>query len=71
MVTEQVGKKWSKEMEVSVQAKTFELTEHWLAVGNELKLLQGENKARDSKERVIRPELGGEVLNCVMILKLL
>jgi len=47
LVTEQVGKKWSKEMEVSVQAKTFELTEHWLAVGNELKLLQGENKARD------------------------
>jgi predicted YcjX-like family ATPase len=47
LVTEQVGKKWSKEMEVSVQAKTVELTEHWLAVGKELKLLQGENKARD------------------------
>ena len=47
LVTEQVCKKWSKEMEVSVQAKTVELTEHWLAVGNELKLLQGENKARD------------------------
>lgn len=34
--------KWSKEMEVSAQAKTVAL-----AVGKELKLLQGENKARN------------------------
>jgi hypothetical protein len=40
-------KKWSKEMEVSAEAKTVELIEHWLAVGKELKLLQGENKVRD------------------------
>ena len=34
-------------MEVNAQAKTVELFEHWLAVGKELKLKQGENKARD------------------------
>jgi hypothetical protein len=32
--TEQVGKKWSKEMEGGAEAKTVELIKHWLAVGN-------------------------------------
>jgi hypothetical protein len=34
-------------MEVCDQTTTVELIEHWLAVGKELKILQGENKARD------------------------
>jgi hypothetical protein len=37
LVTEWVGKKWSKEMEVSAEAKTVELIDHWLAVGKEFK----------------------------------
>ena len=38
-------------MEVSAEAKNVALTEHWLAVGTGLKLLQGENKARDWAKR--------------------
>jgi hypothetical protein len=33
VVTEQVGKKWSKEVEVSAEIMTFEVIKHWLAVG--------------------------------------